>query len=931
MLGLYRPNHASNDDTLNPDDEDDGNKQSDLDDDVGLNGRAAKNKWMKPLRLNAQFPSTQGSNYVFQTPMADANAPSTPRTNGVFNFSPEDQKNRFNQFSELDVPAWIEMMHRTERRPALVYVIRGTQLNSVPTGSDPSGGESEEFLRLRTGRDLREIIRLGLSWSALRDRRRSAGVVQFGETTRTPRTPTRSSSRPILTENESLSPKVALSMPVLEKESPQESGLDPSYSLHDDREAKNIEKESDAADYDDSSSVDSDEGSVTEDFEEVQPYESGPESNDLVSNDLVSNDLVLLAPKRKKGRKIMGQLSQKIKSGTSNTGKRVKKVGKGTVSAGKKVGKGTVTAGKAIIAPISRSGVRPNKPPAREPKSTGKGKRRKKEREHEVVNRAMKSIANRNSLKWLSKPPSVLAGQLSAPEQSRRTVSHVLSETSNLPASSSMSTKFDSMLSAQLASLSELDRWFLQGGSIELGVVPAKREQALIHDCLLARCLWESHWREEWCGIYKDMIVFYAPLAKKPLLEIAFQDVQAVRHLEPGYGSPLPGFSLLAVETAWRCHYVAFRSDEARDAFSQHLNSQIFSCESTGQVTTPARKSAVEKDIWKARFWQGFQSSAESSMSGDHAKWAKITTMNKKKDRIILNSRKMVFDIDPIENEKDTSVCEFVENLLSTSLTFSLDSLQKDPDAFVTFIDSTSRLRSLNLSNVDFGSEEGFCLFANLYHCLLQHAMLLSLDGPLRKRSIFSFMHCTCYEIGGDVFSLAELRCSVLRGKMSRPMSQKPPYIEPAKKSNAYCFYALDYLDPRTNFLLNTGDLSCPPEVPVLSPLQLEQQLQSSTEAFIRKELVIDVAKKVIFLPKVCDVYRNDYGNGDPTSILMYCLKYLEESEQKRIMRHVKSSDAVIKFQSTSEQYYDFLKMREDASNNEGISDTTKDETLVHI
>ena len=79
-------------------------------------------------------------------------------------------------------------------------------------------------------------------------------------------------------------------------------------------------------------------------------------------------------------------------------------------------------------------------------------------------------------------------------------------------------------------------------------------------------------------------------------------------------------------------------------------------------------------------------------MSGDHAKWAKIATMNKKKDRIILNSRRMVFDIEPIENENESSVCEFVENMLSTSLTFSLASLEEDPDAFVTFIDSTSRL-----------------------------------------------------------------------------------------------------------------------------------------------------------------------------------------------------------------------------------------------
>jgi hypothetical protein len=144
----------------------------------------------------------------------------------------------------------------------------------------------------------------------------------------------------------------------------------------------------------------------------------------------------------------------------------------------------------------------------------------------------------------------------------------------------------------------------------------------------------------------------------------------------------------------------------------------------------------------------------------------------------------------------------FVEDLLSRALSFSLESLEKDPESFVEFLDLTSQLRLLPLDEIDLTSRHAFCLFANVYHCLLQQAMLLSLNGPLHKKSVEPFMRTACYEIGGDVFSLAELYCCVLRGKMSKPINPKPPYIEAPKKSNSYRYYALDYKDPRVNFVL---------------------------------------------------------------------------------------------------------------------------------
>lgn len=162
----------------------------------------------------------------------------------------------------------------------------------------------------------------------------------------------------------------------------------------------------------------------------------------------------------------------------------------------------------------------------------------------------------------------------------------------------------------------------------------------------------------------------------------------------------------------------------------------------------------------------------------------------------------MAFDNEGVSLVDVSNGFTFVEDLLSKALSFSLESLEKDPGSFVKFMDLTSQLRMLQLEEIDFSSRHAFCLFANIYHCLLQQALLLSVSGPLDKKSVVTFMRTSCYEVGGDVFSLAELYNCVLRGKMSKPINPKAPYIEAPKKSNSYRFYALDFKDPRVNFVL---------------------------------------------------------------------------------------------------------------------------------
>ena len=68
---------------------------------------------------------------------------------------------------------------------------------------------------------------------------------------------------------------------------------------------------------------------------------------------------------------------------------------------------------------------------------------------------------------------------------------------SNLSAKRVSSPSIVDLMSLELAEPSELDEWFLSGGAGDLGITPSKRETGKpIYDIIVARGLYESHWRE---------------------------------------------------------------------------------------------------------------------------------------------------------------------------------------------------------------------------------------------------------------------------------------------------------------------------------------------------------------------------------------------------------------------------------------------------
>ena len=192
------------------------------------------------------------------------------------------------------------------------------------------------------------------------------------------------------------------------------------------------------------------------------------------------------------------------------------------------------------------------------------------------------------------------------------------------------------------------------------------------------------------------------------------------------------------------------------------------------------------------------------------------------------------------------------------------------------------------------------------------------------------FFSSVSYSIGDDVFSLAELEQCVLRGRLSRPRvtSRHEPTV--LSLSDSHFAYALDkvsgrvcgrlvrllsgcasavpclprrgrlfcervsllirppalppppphthshsQVDCRVNFMLNSGSVSNPESIYLLTPRNLEQQLNTASQATLTHSMSVDFDYHTVTLPKRCDVYRSDLGGEDASKVLHTCLKYL--------------------------------------------------------
>ena len=110
----------------------------------------------------------------------------------------------------------------------------------------------------------------------------------------------------------------------------------------------------------------------------------------------------------------------------------------------------------------------------------------------------------------------------------------------------------------------------------------------------------------------------------------------------------------------------------------------------------------------------------------------------------------------------------------------------------------------------------------------------------------------------------------------------------------------------------NTSDSACPRSVPILKPRDLDQQLRTATAMFLKKELIAEARLNHILLPKVCEVYKYDFGN-DASSCLEYCLGQVDEETASAILAVMESNQATLRYQHSSNLYHPCLQLLADS------------------
>ena len=151
MLGIFSPLSQDMGDGSESDNEPDAKL------DTEENVIPEKGNWLKPLRICAHI-----TNSCVVTPTAaSTDASPTFTFDNVVELS-GSTKLIASSF-QVDVPIWIEIMNRSERSHQLAYVVRVVVDDSLDKDVETQRVFSS-FVRLRTGRELAGIMRLGMSW-----------------------------------------------------------------------------------------------------------------------------------------------------------------------------------------------------------------------------------------------------------------------------------------------------------------------------------------------------------------------------------------------------------------------------------------------------------------------------------------------------------------------------------------------------------------------------------------------------------------------------------------------------------------------------------------------------------------------------------------------------------------------------------------------
>jgi hypothetical protein len=265
----------------------------------------------------------------------------------------------------------------------------------------------------------------------------------------------------------------------------------------------------------------------------------------------------------------------------------------------------------------------------------------------------------------------------------------------------------------------------------------------------------------------------------------------------------------------------------------------------------------------------------------------------KPEKRIVLNSRclfpRLKFSLESSGFNEKNPVLVLVQKTLRGALRIHAGG-QSVTDT-LEFLNNASHLRNIDLTNGLQTHQEKLCFYLNLYHIVLAHGMI-SHGYPRSKSQWGYFMTHMCYIIGKEhiVMSLAEIEHFLIRARLPNAMSKIPhlslgflPLLD--QVVDQIDRLGLNHPDFRVSFALAMNN--CMDDgIVVFDADRVHDQLNWIMSKFLKNQVKVQEERNTIFLPRICEWYRSDFG-GEGSAL--YCVRkllgFLDESARSQALR----------------------------------------------
>jgi len=192
---------------------------------------------------------------------------------------------------------------------------------------------------------------------------------------------------------------------------------------------------------------------------------------------------------------------------------------------------------------------------------------------------------------------------------------------------------------------------------------------------------------------------------------------------------------------------------------------------------------------------------------------------------------------------------------------------------FATFEELATKLKKVDLNEMQ-DSTTKLCFWINVYNAMILHIFANYGTATKEKKNLSA--DCT-YQIGGHLLSLNDIFNSILRDspKKHEEEGMNLPF------------------EPRIHFTLYSGTKSSP-YLSIFEPSTAEALLSWTTHLSLEKEVEVSFAKNYVVLPKVFQVFLNDFGTLNEA--LHWICEFLSEEKGKLVRFVINCEDCEIRF-----------------------------------